>query len=44
MTQFEWGDLWQKALQVNYRPVANIKVIKSNKSGDKDIQVAVKKM
>ena len=27
-----------KALQVDYRPVANIKAIKPNKKGDKDIQ------
>ena len=27
-----------KALQVNYRPVANIKAIKPNQKGDKDIQ------
>ncbi|REH86900.1 protein rep, partial [Staphylococcus felis] len=34
--------LWQKALQVDYRPVANIKAIKPNKKGDKDIQAAIK--
>lgn len=28
--QSEWVDLWQKALQVDYRPVANIKAIKPN--------------
>ncbi|WP_436967320.1 protein rep, partial [Staphylococcus shinii] len=37
ITQTEWVDLWQKALQVNYRPVANIKAIKPNQKGDKDI-------
>ncbi|WP_239753636.1 protein rep, partial [Mammaliicoccus sp. A-M1] len=40
--QSEWVDLWQKALQVNYKPVANIKAIKPNKKGDKDIQAAIK--
>ena len=42
ITQSEWVDLWQKALQVNYRPVANIKAIKPNQKGDKDIQAAIK--
>ncbi|UXR32828.1 protein rep [Staphylococcus simulans] len=42
ITQEEWIDLWQKALQVDYRPVANIKAIKPNKKGDKDIQAAIK--
>ncbi len=42
ITQVEWVDLWQKALQVNYRPVANIKAIKPNQKGDKDIQAAIK--
>ncbi|WP_186297536.1 protein rep, partial [Staphylococcus haemolyticus] len=42
ITQEEWVDLWQKALQVNYRPVANIKAIKPNQKGDKDIQAAIK--
>ena len=40
--QSEWVDLWQKALQVDYRPVANIKAIKPNQKGDKDIQAAIK--
>src|SRR5699024_5160866 len=31
-----------KALRVNYRPVANIKAIKPNQKGDKDIQAAIK--
>ncbi|HDK4161457.1 protein rep, partial [Staphylococcus aureus] len=38
----EWINLWQKALQVDYKPVANIKAIKPNKKGDKDIQSAIK--
>ncbi|HDK2905491.1 TPA: protein rep, partial [Staphylococcus aureus] len=42
ITQEEWVNLWQKALQVNYRPVANIKAIKPNQKGDKDIQAAIK--
>src|SRR5699024_3072594 len=42
ISQVEWVDLWQKALQVNYRSVANIKAIKPNQKGDKDIQAANK--
>ncbi|MCG2142085.1 protein rep [Staphylococcus epidermidis] len=42
ITQEEWINLWQKALKVNYKPVANIKAIKPNKKGDKDIQAAIK--
>ncbi|WP_080365987.1 protein rep, partial [Staphylococcus haemolyticus] len=42
ITQEEWVNLWQKALQVDYKPVANIKAIKPNKKGDKDIQAAIK--
>ena len=42
ITQVEWVDLWQKALQVDYKPVANIKAIKPNQKGDKDIQAAIK--
>lgn len=42
ITQDEWIKLWQKALQVDYKPVANIKAIKPNKKGDKDIQAAIK--
>ncbi|RIM64413.1 hypothetical protein BU600_13620, partial [Staphylococcus arlettae] len=42
ITQVEWVDLWQKAVQVNYRPVANMKAIKPNQKGDKDIQAAIK--
>src|SRR5699024_10775723 len=36
ISQNDWINLWQKALQVNYRPVANIKAIKPNQKGDKD--------
>jgi plasmid rolling circle replication initiator protein Rep len=42
INQSEWVDLWQKALQVNYRPVANIKAITPNQKGDKDIHAAIK--
>lgn len=42
ITQEEWVYLWQKALQVDYRPVANIKAIKPNQKGDKDIESAIK--
>src|SRR5699024_11237024 len=42
ITQTEWVDLWQKALQVNYRPVANIKAIKPNQKGDKDNKATIK--
>ena len=42
ITQEEWVNLWQKALQVDYRPVANIKAIKPNQKGDKDIESAIK--
>ncbi len=40
--QTELVDLWQKALKVNYRPVVNIKAIKPNQKGDKDIESAIK--
>ena len=42
ISQNDWIDLWQKALQVDYRPVVNIKAIKPNQKGDKDIQAAIK--
>lgn len=42
ITQKEWLSLWQKALKVDYKPVANIKAIKPNKKGDSDIQAAIK--
>ncbi|EYO39992.1 replication initiation protein [Staphylococcus aureus DAR3891] len=42
ITQTELVDLWQQALKVNYRPVVNIKAIKPNQKGDKDIQAAIK--
>ncbi|EWJ31012.1 protein rep, partial [Staphylococcus aureus] len=40
ITQEEWVNLWQRALQVDYRPVANVKAIKPNRKGDKDIESA----
>ncbi|AVO03418.1 hypothetical protein A9958_13365 (plasmid) [Staphylococcus simulans] len=42
ISQEEWVRLWQKALKVSYKPVANIKAIKPNKKGDSDIQAAIK--
>ena len=42
ITQKEWLSLWQKALKVDDKPVANIKAIKPNKKGDSDIQAAIK--
>lgn len=42
ISQAEWVKLWQKALKVNYKPVANIKAIKPNKKGDSDIQAVIK--
>ncbi|EGQ4427007.1 protein rep [Staphylococcus pseudintermedius] len=42
ISQEQWVQLWQKALQVDYKPVANIKAIKPNQKGDKDIQAAIK--
>ncbi|OHR56445.1 hypothetical protein HMPREF2937_09040 [Staphylococcus sp. HMSC061G12] len=42
ISQAEWVKLWQKALKVNYKLVANIKAIKPNKKGDSDIQAAIK--
>ena len=42
ISQKEWLDLWQKALQVNYKPVLDIKAITPNQKGDKDIQAAIK--
>ncbi|MDK3593332.1 protein rep, partial [Staphylococcus pseudintermedius] len=42
ISQEQWVHLWQKALQVDYKPVANIKAIKPNQKGDKDIQAAIK--
>ncbi|UIF33813.1 tandem-type lipoprotein [Staphylococcus aureus] len=41
ITQEEWVNLWQRALQVDYRPVANVKAIKPNRKGDKDIESAI---
>jgi len=42
ISQKEWLAFWQKALKVDYKPVANIKAIKPNKKGDSDIQAAIK--
>ncbi|MDN8849024.1 protein rep, partial [Staphylococcus aureus] len=42
ISQNDWINLWQKELQVNYRQVANIKAIKPNQKGDKDIKAAIK--
>ena len=42
ISQEEWLNLWQKALKVDYKPVANIKAIKPNKKNDSDIQAAIK--
>ncbi|WP_251356655.1 protein rep, partial [Staphylococcus aureus] len=42
ITQEEWVNLWQRALQVDDRPVANVKAIKPNRKGDKDIESAIK--
>lgn len=40
--QKEWLELWQKALKVDYKPVANVKAIKPNKKGDSSIESAIK--
>lgn len=40
--QKEWLELWQKALKVDYKPVANVKAIKPNKKGDSSIEAAIK--
>lgn len=42
ISQDEWLELWQKALKVDYKPVANIKAIKPNKKGDSAIESAIK--
>ena len=42
ISQKEWLAFWQKALKVDYKPVANITAIKPNKKGDSDIQAAFK--
>ncbi len=42
ITKEEWVNLWQIALQVDYRPVANVKAIKPNSKGDKDIESTIK--
>lgn len=42
ISQEEWLEMWQKALKVDYKPVANIKAIKPNKKGDSAIESAIK--
>ncbi|QYA34218.1 protein rep (plasmid) [Macrococcus psychrotolerans] len=42
ISQDEWLELWQKALKVDYKPVANIKAIKPNKKGNDAIESAIK--
>ncbi|KMR64729.1 replication protein, partial [Staphylococcus aureus] len=36
------GNLWKRALQVHYRPAANVKAYKPNRKGVKDIESAIK--
>lgn len=43
ITQEEWVNLWQKALQVDYKPVANIKAIKPNKKAIKIYKLQLKR-
>ncbi|EHT54955.1 replication family protein, partial [Staphylococcus aureus subsp. aureus CIG1150] len=43
ITQEEWVNLWQRALQVDYRPVANIKAIKPNKKAIKILNLQSKR-
>lgn len=42
ISQKEWLELWQKALKVDYKPVANIKAIQPNKKGNSSIESAIK--
>ena len=42
ISQQEWLKMWQKALKVDYKPVANIKAIKPNKKGNNAIESAIK--
>ncbi|RAI78757.1 replication protein (plasmid) [Macrococcoides goetzii] len=42
ISQEEWLEMWQKALKVDYKPVANIKAIKPNKKGNNAIESAIK--
>src|SRR5699024_12091925 len=42
ITQNEWTDLWQRALQVDYRHIVNIRAIKPNKKQDSAITSAIK--
>ncbi|GAB0241264.1 protein rep [Staphylococcus pseudintermedius] len=42
ISQQEWLKMWQKALKVDYKPVANVKAIKPNKKGNNAIESAIK--
>uniref|UniRef100_UPI001642A964 protein rep n=1 Tax=Macrococcoides caseolyticum TaxID=69966 RepID=UPI001642A964 len=38
----EWVDLWEKGLEVDYGAVGNMKGMKGNQKGDKDIEGGMK--
>src|SRR5699024_6842974 len=38
----EWTNLWQRALQVEYKPVVNVKAIRPNEKKDSAIISAIK--
>ena len=42
VSQDEWTNLWQRALQVEYKPVVNVKAIRPNKKNDTAITSAIK--
>src|SRR5699024_10479849 len=42
ISQDEWNNLWQRALQVEYKPVENVKAIRTNKKKDSAIISAIK--
>ena len=42
VSQDEWTNLWQRALQVEYKPVVNVKAIRPNKKKDSAITSAIK--
>lgn len=42
VSQDEWTNLWQRALQVEYKPVVNVKSIRPNKKNDTAITSAIK--
>lgn len=42
ISQQEWLKMWQKALKVDFKPVANVKAIKPNKKGNNAIESAIK--